>query len=108
MPVRLVSVLVMSGWLVCSPLTIGADRLVNPANTANQQQVRQEALRVTKERERVSKLAFDVIKQSYQAKRRALDGLLAAAKTAFAATRISFVPSIWKRNSFLKSVATFV
>ena len=80
MPVRFVSVLIISGWLVCSPLTIGADRPASPADTANQQQVRQEALRMAKERERAGKLAFDVIKQSYQAKRRALDGLLAAAK----------------------------
>ena len=80
MPVRFVSVLIISGWLVCSPLTIGADRPVSPADTANQQQVRQEALRMAKERERAGKLAFDVIKQSYQAKRRALDGLLAAAR----------------------------
>ena len=80
MPVRFVSVLIISGWLVCSPLTIGADRPVSPVDTANQQQVRQEALRMAKERERAGKLAFDVIKQSYQAKRRALDGLLAAAR----------------------------
>jgi len=80
MPVRFISVLVVSGWLVCSPLTIGADRLANPANTAKRQQVRQEALRMAKEGERTGKLAFDVIKQSYQAKRRALDGLLAAAR----------------------------
>ena len=80
MPVRFVSVLIISGWLVCSPLTIGADRPVSPVDTANQQQVRQEALRMAKERERAGKLAFDVIKQSYQAKRRALDGLLAASR----------------------------
>ena len=81
MPVRLVSVLIISGWLICGPLIIGADRrLPGPADAANQQQVRQEALAVAKEREQASKLAFDVIKQSYQAKRRALDGLLAAAK----------------------------
>ena len=80
MPVRLVSVLIISGWLICEPLIIGADRLTSPADAANQQHVRQEALAVAKERERASKLAFDVIKQSYQAKRRALDGLLASAK----------------------------
>ena len=80
MPVRFVSVLIISGWLVCSPLIISADRPVRPADTANQQQVRQEELRMAKERERAGKLAFDVIKQSYQAKRRALDGLLAAAR----------------------------
>jgi len=61
-------------------LIISADRPVRPADTANQQQVRQEELRMAKERERAGKLAFDVIKQSYQAKRRALDGLLAAAR----------------------------
>ena len=80
MPVRFVSVLIISGWLVCSPLIISADRPVRPVDTANQQQVRQEELRMAKERERAGKLAFDVIKQSYQAKRRALDGLLAAAR----------------------------
>ena len=80
MLVRFVSVLVISGWLVCSPLSIGADPPTSPADTANQQQVRQEVLRMAKERERAGKLAFDVIKQSYQAKRQALDGLLAATR----------------------------
>lgn len=80
MPVRLISVLIISGWLICEPLIIGADRLTSPADAANQQHVRQEALAVAKERERASKLAFDVIKRSYQAKRQALDGLLASAK----------------------------
>ncbi len=78
MPVRIVSILVVSGWLVCSPLTTGADRL---PNTTNQKQVRQEALSLTKERARARRLTFDMVKQSYQAKRRALDGLLAAAKS---------------------------
>ncbi len=73
MPVRFVSVLIISGWLVCSPLSIGADPPTNPADTSNQQRAQQE-------RKQAGKLAFDVIRQSYQAKRRALDGLLAAAK----------------------------
>ena len=73
MPVRFVSVLIISGWLVCSPLSIGADPPANPTDTSNQQRAQQE-------RKQAGKLAFDVIRQSYQAKRRALDGLLAAAK----------------------------
>jgi len=80
MLVRFVSVLIVSGWLVCSPLSIGADLPASPADTADQQQVRQKALRMTKKGKQAGKLAFEVIKQSYQAKRWALDGLLAAAK----------------------------
>ena len=49
MPVRLVSVLIISGWLICEPLIIGADRLTSPADAANQQHVRQEALAGAKE-----------------------------------------------------------
>jgi hypothetical protein len=78
MPVRIISIFVVSGWLVCSPLTTGADRL---PNTTNQKQVRQEALHLAKERKRARRLTFDMVKQSYQAKRRALAGLLAAAKS---------------------------
>lgn len=81
MPVRLFIFLFLCGWLVCNSFSIGADPPANVAGTANQQQVRQEALSIAKEGKQVGTLAFDIVKQSYQAKRRALDGLLMAAKS---------------------------
>jgi len=81
MPVRLFIFLFICGWFVCNSLSIGADPPANVTGTANQQQVRQEALSIAKEGKQVGTLAFDIVKQSYQAKRRALDGLLIAAKS---------------------------